>query len=212
MSKTWFPITWDNIIRRVNDITDKKVSEIPAPTISLYRDVTLVQLETLITNSQIEFGKHYKVADKDWLLTGIANNKLVDFAGQGITIMNGDTLPTGVEPSVLFIDTGIITDDIEVTPLEITNKEGYSFHYLEFGFVGTEYQEGWELKLTLYQVEMIHPNIAAQDINSNSRYFGHCYTKSLGGQRAPLDPYKLYYSNNVGAGVRAILKFEKSRL
>ena len=32
MSKTWFPITWDNIIRRVNDITDKKVSEIPAPT------------------------------------------------------------------------------------------------------------------------------------------------------------------------------------
>lgn len=44
-----------------------------------------------------------------------------------LTINNGDTLPSGVNPDILFIDSGSIMADIETIPLEITVPNGYIF-------------------------------------------------------------------------------------
>lgn len=41
------------------------------------------------------------------------------------TLPNGSTLPTGVRPDTLFIDTGVINTDISVTGTTITVPDGY---------------------------------------------------------------------------------------
>lgn len=96
--------------------------------------VTLEQLETLIANEEINIAGHYEVTGKNWLLTGIANNKLVDFAGQGITIGKDDTLPVGVEPLILWVDTGVLTGN---SYYHIPPFVGYKFMDAEASGVNT---------------------------------------------------------------------------
>jgi hypothetical protein len=88
--------------------------------------LTLTALNALISGSYLVIGQQYYVTDKGWLLFAKAVNKLGSF--EGLKIMNGDTLPAGIEPNVLFIDTGMITDDLSIntgTPLPIIVPSNY---------------------------------------------------------------------------------------
>ena len=96
--------------------------------------VTLSQLNTLIAGSATTWNNNYwgtqfYVTDKGWLLHAHKDNICKPVDGK-LTIMNGDTLPTGIEPDILMVDTGVITISSEIggaieTPTEITIPSGY---------------------------------------------------------------------------------------
>lgn len=64
------------------------------------------------------------------------------------TIENGDDLPTGLTPDILYINTGLITDDIETDPLAIDVPTGYVYVSIETAIetgnpvTGITYAEG----------------------------------------------------------------------
>lgn len=47
------------------------------------------------------------------------------------SLINGVTLPTGLQPDLLYIDTGTVTGDYSVTPLAITVPTGYNYKDIE---------------------------------------------------------------------------------
>lgn len=71
--------------------------------------LTSTALADLITAEGIVIGQVYNVTDKGWILTGTG----VATLGGSITLMNGEELPAGVEPEMLWIDTGEIGSDVE---------------------------------------------------------------------------------------------------
>lgn len=84
-----------------------------------YQDILLADLESLISGSSLVIGNTYYVTDKDWYLYANSSNTLKPVSGS-LHLFNGQELPTGIEPDVLFIDTGIIDwniDDSTGTPL-----------------------------------------------------------------------------------------------
>lgn len=116
-----------------------------------------------------------------------------------LRITNGDTLPTGVSPDILFIDTGQVNGDYSVDPLVIVKPDGYVFKkcYLDAGnaelvdFVikdseGIITQEGsFTGQRVIYQITenaVINGNFEITCVNNTSDYW------------------------------RAVLKFEKSML
>ena len=64
------------------------------------------------------------------------------------TIENGDDLPTGLTPDILYINTGLITDDIESDPLAIDVPTEYVYVSIETAIetgnpvTGITYAEG----------------------------------------------------------------------
>ena len=91
--------------------------------------ITSAELDALIGSEALERGNYYYDTDKDWYLLAISPSKLIPVGGK-LTINNGDTLPTGIEPEILLVDTGVITIASEIggaieTPCEITIPSGY---------------------------------------------------------------------------------------
>ncbi len=71
----------------------------------------------IITN-QFPIGQQYYVTDKNWLLYVDQPTVLKPVKGS-LHIFNGETLPEGIEPDVLFIDTGIVDWDTSDNPVNI---------------------------------------------------------------------------------------------
>jgi len=90
-------------------------------------NLTLAELEEMITAAALPIGQKYYVTDKDWLLYANTPSTMKPVSGS-LHIFNGQTLPTGVEPDVLLIDTGIIDWDISAlgTPLVVDVPLNYS--------------------------------------------------------------------------------------
>lgn len=93
--------------------------------------VTLAQLNALIAGSATTWNNNYwgtqfYVTDKDWLLHAYKNNICKPVSGR-LTIMNGNTLPTGIEPDVLLVDTGVIDYDIS-EGYTLTTPSGYLYN------------------------------------------------------------------------------------
>lgn len=89
--------------------------------------LTSEELDALIGSEALERGNYYYDTDKDWYLIAISPSKLIPVGGR-LTITNGDTLPTGIEPDVLLVDTGVISTDISSatgTPLPFSTPTGY---------------------------------------------------------------------------------------
>lgn len=92
------------------------------------QDILLADLETLISGSLLVVNNVYHVTDKDWWLRAVTTSVLKPVSGS-LHIFNGETLPTGVEPDVLLIDTGIIDYDISTetgSPITVYNPLGYT--------------------------------------------------------------------------------------
>lgn len=168
-------------------------------------ELTLAQLETLIAAEGVVFGRNYKVTDKNWLLTGIASNKLVDFAGQGITILNGETLPTGVEPNVLFIDTGeSISNSIIITPINKYMYVDLVFTYLEGG-----YEDGLSVHVNTISSSLLLG--ACSDILAVNQVV-KVFTTNPSNLLFHINSYNIFFQTADPVLFRAILKFEKSQL
>jgi len=99
-----------------------------ADTVHNCQDLTLAALQSLILAETLERGLLYNVTDKTgWLLVANSSSTLVPLRGS-LTITNGDTLPTGIEPDVLFVDTGVIDTDITLetgTALDLVIPNNY---------------------------------------------------------------------------------------
>lgn len=54
-----------------------------------------------------------------------------------LTILNGATLPTGIRPDVLFIDTGVINTDISVSPYVVTVPAGFMLNSVTY-YISTD--------------------------------------------------------------------------
>lgn len=90
--------------------------------------VTLAGLDLLIENNTVTIGKQYFVSDKNWLLLGVSDSTLTEV--RPILLTNGEALPEGITPDVLYIDTGLIVDDI-VAGVSISVPEGYNYFSME---------------------------------------------------------------------------------
>lgn len=92
--------------------------------ISIENEVYSSKEKIKIPNS-LPIGQQYYVTDKNWLLYVDSPTVLKPVKGS-LHIFNGETLPEGIEPDVLFIDTGVIENDIPViNPLIITVPNNY---------------------------------------------------------------------------------------
>jgi hypothetical protein len=101
--------------------------------------VTLAALELLIMESELVLGSQYFVTDKDWLLYATSAYTLKPVSGS-LHIFNGQTLPDGIEPDILLIDTGIVDWDISSTgnPLVIDIINDYEFTDASIDVIATD--------------------------------------------------------------------------
>jgi len=103
--------------------------------VPIVTEVTLSQLNTLITESGLNEGLQYKVIDVgiNWLLLATSVNTLKAMTGR-LIINNGFLLPTAIKTDVLIINTGIINTDLTQTtgtPLLIVSPAGYYVNSFE---------------------------------------------------------------------------------
>jgi len=166
---------------------------------SINTDILLADLVTLIGSSGLKRGTFYKVTDKDWYLIAVTTSVLKPVSGR-LTIMNGDTLPTGIEPDILLVDTGVITTDIQISGIDITNiPYTYTINSALVNCISSEGDGilGVSLGL-LYSDAIIGPEIFYNIVGNSRRYVG--------------DELKLFMTgigtdNTTG---RAIIEFHKS--
>jgi len=96
---------------------------------SFKTNLILDELIEKITNSTLEIGVRYFITDKDWLLYANTISSLKPVSGS-LHIFNGQEVPQGIEPDILFIDTGNITDVANtqsgVTSIDFTSLLSYA--------------------------------------------------------------------------------------
>ncbi len=122
------------------------------------------------------------------------------------TLVNGATLPTGIAPDLLYIDTGTVTDDIETTPYDITVPTGYLFTQVNIlsgvaltGFL--VYDKNDTIIATAGAVGVGIQTVATKFPTGESLFYEHEY--QLGYIKA---------TGNTSPGFRAIFKLERSML
>ena len=79
------------------------VADAMADTLQYLTNLDQSDLITLIDGNELNVGLLYFVTDRNWLLVAVADSVLKPVSGS-ITLINGDTLITGVEPEVLWIE------------------------------------------------------------------------------------------------------------
>jgi len=88
------------------------------PTLS--ETMTLVVFSARVTAGTLNIGQIYSISDKGWVLQAHTNTiakPLHDFK-----INNGDSLPEGINPDQLVIDTGLLTDSDTTVNLTVPNN------------------------------------------------------------------------------------------
>ena len=84
-------------------------------------DLLASELDSLISNSGLVRGLQYNVTDKNWKLIATKVNECKPINGK-LKIVNGETIPIGVVPDIVYIDTGEISS---VNDLDITISDNY---------------------------------------------------------------------------------------
>jgi len=168
-------------------------------------DLTLTELAVLITNSGLNKGLQYYVTDKDWLLYATSVNTLKPVSGS-LHIFNGETLPTGIEPDILFIDTGIVDWDTVTNPLTINPIANYDEIPLVF------LQEISSLNGMIF-IGMLGADIFT-DLNVTNLYrtIGLAGVPWLYTCKEPIFIYELGETHVEGFSFRAIIEFHRSEL
>jgi len=171
-------------------------------------NLTLAELEELITAADLPIGQKYYVTDKDWLL--YANTaSIVKSVSGSLHIFNGETLPIGVEPDVLLIDTGIVTDDIILNGLAITVPADYN----PISFMIKNLDSSTELNpCTLSSAGGNVLHIGNGLFETQIGYSSNAsYVNSIDGITF-MPPYTLIVNGNAGSGFRSIIEFHRSEL
>lgn len=172
---------------------------------SFVQELTLAELQAIQSNN-LPIGQQYYVTDKQWLLYVDSPTVLKPVKGS-LHIFNGETLPEGIEPDVLFIDTGIVDWDINGdtgTPLSITTFEKYQFP-ISVEILGTGSANNFGIFSyygMFYTDSNIYPNVSYKFPNNNL---------------ADTDNYPIsaiITQDNLGNGnsCRYILEFHRSEL
>jgi len=206
-------------------ITGKKPSEFSEATKTALKTVlgvtpielTLAELQALQfadypTNTEandLAVGQQYYLTDKEWLLYVHTPTVLKPVKGS-LHIFNGETLPDGIEPDVLLIDTGVVTEDISQdtgTTLPIILSIGYLPKQIFFETMDSD--DGLELVNAFGQ--SVGGITIGNGISSVDFPIGDGQITGWNGQ---LDVNTIWI-NGVGIGdskVRIIIEFHRSEL
>ena len=166
--------------------------------------LTSAELDALIGSEALERGNYYYDTDKDWYLIAISPSKLIPVSGR-LTITNGDTLPTGIEPDVLLVDTGVIDYDISEstgTPIAVT-MSSYA-EYNPFIKVFVKDITGGD---AISGISMCNGFLSLNDMVSGEIYTGYPSFSTIGGG----DFLNWTITGNMnGMSCRFVIEFHKS--
>lgn len=179
-------------------------------------DLTLLQLNALVTSNGLKEGLQYKVTDKGWLLTAISENSLTVVGV--LKLINGDTMPDYLEGDTIYIDTGAITSNIQSVPFQINISKKYYAISAHIHNIGTS-DAAYTFSFVLAGSEIMH-------LSNNDLFAGYMAyinaagvvsdTTLTGGYsfQLPVADYILeFYAAGVdNLGIRAIVKLEKNKI
>ena len=167
------------------------------PSLDRTLTLTLAQLEAKIAAETIVTGAIYKITDTGWLLLGTGTNTLTD-ADDTLTLANGDTLPTGVEPDTLLIDTGVLTGDYSGSSYRIEPPLGYFPVYADL----ISYIELTDFNFAL-ESETIIIGIIEEGEKRITFYESMIYDTGN---------ISIQCTGNAAPGFRCVIKYERSKL
>lgn len=153
-------------------------------------DLTQEDFDALVVAEEIVLGQAYNITDANFGVLFGASATTVKPLGGRMTIQNGDTLPAGIEPDVLMVDTGVITG----STLEVTAYSGYYFKDALINVINEE----------LLTVDSFLGNVTSIDLTSGAhRLFAN--TNTLNDNNNITTTY-----NGGDNNYRAIIEFHKS--
>lgn len=176
------------LYKKLNEVLKKMISAQTNSTV----EITSADLDLLIATNSIEVSTQYFVPEKEWLLIGISTNKVKPISGK-LHLFNGEQLPTGIEPDVLIIDSGIVDRNISVEGIEVIAPENYllkSYVVDKFFADASNHSiAGMSSIVPLTGIGLFHVNMDAS------------YKK--------VSPYELIGSANTTPGIRVFFEFHK---
>ena len=114
------------------------------------------------------------------------------------TINNGDTLPTGLSPDILYIDTGVLTGDYSAFPYRIEPPSGYFPVYADL--ISNVELSNFTF---MFESELIMIGIIEEGEKRITFYESMIYDTGN---------ISIQCTGNAAPGFRCVVKYEKSRL
>ena len=166
---------------------------------TLSETMTLAGFSARVAAGTLNIGQIYTITDKGWVLQAHTNTVAKPLHG-AFKIMNGESLPDGIIPDEIIIDSGSITTDAN-DPVNIISPVGYIFSGLIYlNALSADENEFY-----------IHPQGDSAPLYTVNVWYQGIYKVEYGGLGSKIITQLAYSAPGVsGDGYRALFYFKKS--